>query len=210
MRRLFACLLMVLVLSVFAGFSTVVAAEEEDPHLKTIDAIGKGYLFMTYAFIGATADGLAEEAFTDEHVRHMMAETIAVLRMIDNYLAVLPKSSLPEENDNVKSLLEICALLTVEAEALAAYAASRKPEDAAGFQLARQKVWPRLELILHREKKMVIPEELLAPKEEPAKEAATENEAKGGDGSLKKRDGKTGRRGRGTKASLVAGGRKAR
>jgi hypothetical protein len=118
-------------------------------YLETVGGFGGSYIYMTYAYIGVTADAFSKNIYQANQVKVMMEETVS---MINNLMKMLTKVQATNivANDKVfvDSMLEILDLLKIEAESLAAFAGGNNPADVEKYDSARKQVWPKIKTLL--------------------------------------------------------------
>jgi hypothetical protein len=122
---------------------------DSNVYLETVGGFGGSYIYMTYAYIGVTADAYSEDIYQAEQVQIMMDETVG---MLNNLIGMLQKVRDTDIVDNDKrfidDMIEVLGLLKREAQALSTYAASKDPEDIKKYDEARKEVWPRIKQLL--------------------------------------------------------------
>lgn len=131
------------------GAASGAATLHDGERLFLIGALGGSHVYTTYGYIGVIADGVPKDTYSEEKVRELMAEVIA---MNDNLVAQLAKvratSLMPEDIEALDQMIEIYSLLREQAEALNAFTQSRTQEHANEFERLRTTVWPKISLLL--------------------------------------------------------------
>ena len=118
-------------------------------YLETVGGFGGSYIYMTYAYIGVTADAFSKNIYQANQVKVMMDETVSMLNNIVKMLTKVQSTNIVE-NDKafVDSMIEVLGLLKLEAESLASFAASGDPADVEKYDSARKQVWPKIKSLL--------------------------------------------------------------
>jgi hypothetical protein len=140
-----ACMLLALVLTT----GPASALGEAEIYLETVGGFGGSYIYMTYAYIGVTADAYSKDIYQAGQVQVMMDEKVG---MIENLIKLLQRVQgtelAPEDKAFVESMVDILELLKVEAQSLSAFAVSRDPSDVERYEQARNEAWPRIKKLL--------------------------------------------------------------
>ena len=139
--------------AIFVGFlmvaSAATARANDEVYLKTIGGFGGSYVYMTYAYIGVTADAFSKNIYKPDQVKVMMDESVT---MIDNLMELLTKVQgtdiVDDDKAFVGAMLEILNLLKSEAQALSAFSISQNPADVEKYDQARKDVWPQIKQLL--------------------------------------------------------------
>ncbi|MDY6852701.1 MAG: hypothetical protein SV487_11600 [Thermodesulfobacteriota bacterium] len=141
-----SCLAIILVLFIPVGST---AAPENNVYLEAIGGFGGSYMYMTYAYIGVTADAYSKNIYPAGQVKAMMDETVKMLRKLVKSLGRVRTTNIVESDRKyIDSMIEIFDLLRLEAEALSAFASSNDRADVEKYDQARKKVWPRIKRLL--------------------------------------------------------------
>ena len=142
--------LMCLVLLAVAALQSPAQAKSDGAlYLETIGGFGGSYIYLSYAYIGATADAYAKNIYPASQVKTMMEEKVSMIKHLAEMLHQVQNTNI-EENDKqfVASMLDILDLLRQEAESLAAFAESNNPSDVERYEDARKKAWPKIKKLL--------------------------------------------------------------
>ena len=125
------------------------AEAQENKYLEALGGFGGSYIYMTYAYIGVTADAYSKNIYKAAQVKVMMDESV---NMLSNLVKMLEKVQTSQivENDRkfIDSMKEILGLLKIEAEALSAFAASNDPKDVERYDQARKTAWSKIKQLL--------------------------------------------------------------
>ncbi len=127
----------------------VSAAPEDNLYLETIGGLGGSYMYMTYAYIGVTADAYSKNIYPASQVKVMMDETVAMLQKLSQALKKVRSTNIVDSDKQfIDSMAEIYELLRVEAEALSSFASSNDKADVERYDQARKTVWPKIKKTL--------------------------------------------------------------
>lgn len=125
------------------------AASEDVIYLETIGGFGGSYIYMTYAYIGVTADAYSKKIYQPQQVKVMMNETVSMIDKLNSMLIKVQKTDVVENDRKfVKSMIEILNLLQVEARSLSSLAETNDPTDIEAFEHAREQAWPKIKKLL--------------------------------------------------------------
>ena len=132
-------------------YHPVPAAGQSDSniYLETVGGFGGSYIYMTYAYIGVTADAFSKNIYQANQVKVMMDETVSMLNNLTKMMSKVQATNIVD-NDKafVDSMIEVLGLLKVEAESLSSFAASSDPADVEKYDAARKQVWPKIKSLL--------------------------------------------------------------
>ncbi|MDR2140966.1 MAG: hypothetical protein LBR11_04130 [Deltaproteobacteria bacterium] len=120
------------------------AAGRESLHLNTIGTYSAGFVLQSYGYIGVLADVMSQGVYEPEMVRGMLKETITFLRNANQQLSLYQDKTLrfsQADQRFIDGINSIINDLINEAEALSAFAESRKEEDLQRFETSRKKAW---------------------------------------------------------------------
>ena len=141
-------LLLVLFVSLFAAsLLPQTASAQCDAELTTIGSISGSFVYTAYGYIGASADAFSKNLYSPEQLRSMMSEMISLLDVVEESLRTLPKLT-TDDRQTIYSLIEILNLLKKEADALAAYSASKNQSDANTYDKNRKEAWSKIQITL--------------------------------------------------------------
>jgi hypothetical protein len=129
------------------SLSPQTSSAECDAELTTIGSISGSFVYTAYGYIGASADAFSKNLYTSEQLRAMMSEMISLLDVVEESLRTLPKLT-TEDRQTIYALIEILNLLKKEADALAAYSASKNQADADTYDLNRKEAWSKIQTTL--------------------------------------------------------------
>ncbi|REJ96160.1 MAG: hypothetical protein DWQ45_03325 [Planctomycetota bacterium] len=125
---------------------------DDDPWLVTIGVLAGQNIYTTYAYIGAVADGYANDNYDGEQTRELMQETISLAEVAIEHLKTVQKSNIVEsDKEAIDDIVEIFELLKREATALSDFTQSGAQEDLDAYEEARTTVWPRIKSVLQIE-----------------------------------------------------------
>ncbi len=141
-----ACLAVALLL-IFPGTSQ--AASEDMIYLDAVGGFGGSYIYLTYAYIGMTADAFSKKVYQAEQVKDMMDETVSMLNKLIKLLGQVQTTDIAEEDKKfIDSMIDILTLLRAEAKHLSDYAKSNDPADVEKYDKARSTVLPKIKQLL--------------------------------------------------------------
>ncbi|MBU2552412.1 MAG: hypothetical protein KKB20_28625 [Proteobacteria bacterium] len=124
------------------------AATEASIYLETIGGFAHNYLYMTYAYIGVTADAYAKEIYPASYVKRMMGDTVRTLDILARKLQTVQETNLEEEDRKaIEYIVETFGLLKEEAEALAALVESGDQTALDRYDQARKKARDHLKRV---------------------------------------------------------------
>jgi hypothetical protein len=139
--------LVVALLLIFPGTSQ--AASEDMECLDAVGGLCGSYIYITYAYIGMTADAFSKKMYQPEQVKEMMDETVIMLNKLMKILGRVQTTDIAEEDKKfIVSLIEVLSLLRTEAEHLSAYAESNDMADVEKYDEARRTVLPKIKQLL--------------------------------------------------------------
>lgn len=146
MKRI-GCVLITVLLFACALVPNSVSAGPCDPALSAMGALGGGYIYMTYAFIGASADGFSAGTYKPQQIQAMMKETEAALGATEKALKGVPNLT-PSDQRAVNSMVSIMTDLKMLSRTVSAYSQTKSQADAQRYQQIRQRVWPNIKQLL--------------------------------------------------------------
>lgn len=127
----------------------VIPAASEDIYLETIGGLGGSQMYITYAYIGVTADAYSKEIYPAGQVKAMMGQTKDMLRKVLPLLRSVQQTGLEEsDREFLNSMIEVYGLLETEAEALSAFVSSHEKKDLERYDQARKEAWPKIKKLL--------------------------------------------------------------
>lgn len=133
--------------------------------LQSIGALGVGYIQSTLGLVGVLADTVSREIYSPKQVEDLMNGTITGLDGPKRMLRNLQESNISgDDAEFLDRMISVFNALQQEARALAVFAKSRKPEDAANYEKERRRVLRKL-AELTRQDEIVQPES--APRTPP-------------------------------------------
>jgi len=146
LRGVIPCLVLLLV---FWGTVSAEGAPEDNVYLEAIGGFGGSYMYMTYAYIGVTADAYSKDIYTASQVKVMMEETVGMLQKLVKTLQTIRATNIVDSDKNyLDSMIEVYNLLKLEAESLAAFVSSNDRTDVEKYEQARKQAWPRIKKLL--------------------------------------------------------------
>ena len=142
MKRLLALVVLLFVLL------TSIYAQEDDPALFAIGAIGASNLYFSYVVLGTVADGYVSQGYSPELVQALAEETIALNQTSIEALAPLSGDDAVSEADRqvVQRIIEAHSTLILQAESLLDYL--NNEGSAAAYQQHRRTAWEQISSIL--------------------------------------------------------------
>lgn len=124
-------------------------ADDKNTHLEAIGAMGAMNLYLSYSYIGATADGFVAKAFKAKQVRALMTEVDTMLGRGSAQLTKVAATKLAEaDKRDLHKMISVAALLRAQAAALMKYAGTGSDPDAKAFEASRQAAWAQLSALL--------------------------------------------------------------
>lgn len=137
---------------------------EGNVQLQAIGALGVGQIQSTLGLIGVLADTVTKQIYNPKQIEDLMNGTINSLDMPKRILRRMQDTNISgEDAEFLDRMIGVLNSLQQEARALAVYAKSRTPDDAAKYERERRRVLKKLGELTHQE-------ELIHP-ETPAKTA---------------------------------------
>lgn len=138
-----AAALLILVAVVPSGF-----AQDEDPALYAVGALGASNLYSSYVVLATVADGYASRSYSETTARDLAEESIALHESSVAALRRLVDLNVVSASDRgiVADMIEAHELLIRQAEGLMAYIDD--PEDSELFQQYREAAWEKISTIL--------------------------------------------------------------
>ena len=123
--------------------------DPEADRLYLIGAMGGSHVYTTYAYIGVLADSLSKDLYTNDQIKELLNETVAMSESLLKQLRKVRAGGLSETDAAaIDNMIEIYKLLQDEARAAAKFAESRATADAEKFDQVRTTVWPRISALL--------------------------------------------------------------
>jgi len=119
--------------------------------LRALGSLGAAYIYTSHGYVGITADTLAAESYSAEHVQGLMTELINVIELNIKHLRSVQTAAPQADREFFESLTEVYVLVQVEAQALADFANSGQEVDAAAFEEASDAAWKKLKVVLGKD-----------------------------------------------------------
>lgn len=117
--------------------------------LQAVGGLCVGHVQTTLGFIGVTADAFQKEAYTAEGVEDLVGSVISVIDVVKSQLGKVQDLDLTADDAAfMENLQTLYTALQKEANALIAYAKSKKPKDAEAFEKARKAAVGKYEELL--------------------------------------------------------------
>jgi len=127
----------------------IASSSDCDARLQAIGALSSSYLYITFNYIGVTADAYASEAYKSGTVASMMNETISFMELAHKQLMEIGRGDLSDEDKKtIDGMVEVVMLLEKEASCLRDFAATGKESDADGYHQARKQALEKLNKLL--------------------------------------------------------------
>lgn len=125
------------------------AQPQQDACLEAVGGLSASHTYTTYMYVGVTADMLAVKGYEAEQVVTMMNEVTSLCQNAHRLVDKLQDGKLNEgDRRYLDEIQEIYQLLKSEAETLATFAKSGKPEDKGAYEAARKSVLPKIQKLL--------------------------------------------------------------
>ena len=125
------------------------AATEDNIYLETVGGFSGSYIYLSYAYIGVTADAFSKDLYQGSQVKVMMDETVSMFNHLKKQLHRVMNTNIVEEDRLfVQSMIEVLDLLKAEAEALSDFAVSNDKADLERYEGARKRAWPKIKQLL--------------------------------------------------------------
>jgi len=123
-------------------------AQEEDPALYAVGALGASNLYSSYVVLATVADGYASASYSDATARDLAEESIALHESSVDALERLVSGNVVSESDRliIDDMIEAHELLIRQAEGLLVYLDD--PERSEQFQRYREAAWEKISTIL--------------------------------------------------------------
>jgi hypothetical protein len=143
--RAFLVLVVVLLLG---GTASQGFAQNEDPALYAVGALGASNLYSSYVVLATVADGFASGSYSENTARDLAEESIALHESSVDALTRLVDLNVVSESDRaiVSDMIEAHELLIQQAEGLVAYVDD--PDNSEQFQQYREAAWEKISTIL--------------------------------------------------------------
>jgi hypothetical protein len=117
--------------------------------LEALGGLSVAHLYQTHLNIGLLADGVESETYTVEEAEKNLKSVIDLMKMVDGQLANVSKSGIDaEDQESIRDLQAIAALLHLQTTALRAYWADGDMEQAANYHKARKGAWQGLSKVM--------------------------------------------------------------
>ncbi|MFP4374282.1 MAG: hypothetical protein ACLFPO_08115 [Spirochaetaceae bacterium] len=135
-------------LLMLAAVALPVLAQEEDPALYAVGALGASNLYSSYVVLATVADGYASASYSENTARDLAEESIALHESSVDALRRLVDQNVVSASDRaiVADMIEAHELLIRQAEGLMAYLDD--PDDFEAFQRYREAAWEKISTIL--------------------------------------------------------------
>lgn len=123
-------------------------AQEEDPALYAVGALGTSNLYSSYVVLATVADGFASGSYGEATARDLAEESIALHQgSVDALRQLIERNAVSEsDRDVVSDMIEAHELLIRQARGLLSYV--ENPESSAEFQRYRDAAWEKIASIL--------------------------------------------------------------
>jgi hypothetical protein len=123
-------------------------AQEEDPALYAVGALGASNLYSSYVVLATVADGYASASYSETTARDLAEESIALHESSLEALRRLVDENVVSESDRaiVADMIEAHELLIRQAEGLLSYIDN--PDASEQFQRYREAAWQKISAIL--------------------------------------------------------------
>jgi hypothetical protein len=140
----------ILLLVAFPLLAEAGKKEDRQQLLAHLGAAHAANLFNSYTAMGALADGFSRKAYSKKELREMLFAQRGMIETLQGSLNALSKMDDLAKDDvaAVTEILEVYALLDLEAVALLKYMESRNDEDLRAYDEARNQAWSRIERLL--------------------------------------------------------------
>jgi len=148
-------------------FDSPATKSEGNVQLQAIGALGVGHIQSTLGLIGVIADSLSKEMYSLKQIEDLMNGTVNGLESPKRMLRRLQDTKISAEDiEFLDRMIGVFNALQREAKSLAAFAKSRKPEDAAQFEQARKSALKKLAELTHQDEltQPVQPQRIGTPK----------------------------------------------
>ncbi len=144
-RRVLICAAAVVMV---AASATSGFAQDEDPALYAVGALGASNLYSSYVVLATVADGYASGSYSESTARDLAEESIALHESSVAALRRLVDLNVVSESDRsiVADMIEAHDLLIRQAEGLMTYLDN--PENSETFQQYREAAWEKISTIL--------------------------------------------------------------
>lgn len=145
-RRYVTALAVAAVLSLCAG--PVLGAQQQDPALYAVGALGASNLYSSYVVLATVADGYASASYSENTARDLAEESIALHESSVEALRRLVAENVVSASDRaiVADMIEAHELLISQAEGLLTYIDD--PDSSEQFQQYREAAWEKISTIL--------------------------------------------------------------
>lgn len=131
---------------------------EGNLQLQAIGALGVGQIQSTLGLIGVLADSVTKQLYNPKQIEDLMDGTISSLDMPKRILRRMQDTNISgEDAEFLDRMIGVLNALQQEARALAVYAKSRTPDDAAKYERERRRVLKKLGELTHQEE-LILPE----------------------------------------------------
>ena len=138
---------------------------EGNLQLQAIGALGVGQIQSTLGLIGVLADSVTKQVYNPKQIEDLMNGTISSLDTPKRILRRMQDTNISgEDAEFLDRMIGVLNALQQEARALAVYAKSRTPDDAAKYERERRRALKKLGELTNQE-------ELIHP--EPPSQTAT-------------------------------------
>jgi hypothetical protein len=126
----------------------VLSAQEEDPALYAVGALGASNLYSSYVVLATVADGYASASYSENTARDLAEESIALHESSVEALRRLVAENVVSASDRaiVSDMIEAHELLIRQAEGLLSYIDD--PDASEQFQQYREAAWEKISTIL--------------------------------------------------------------
>lgn len=126
----------------------ILLAQEEDPALYAVGALGASNLYSSYVVLATVADGYASASYSENTARDLAEESIALHESSAQALRRLLDENVVSESDRaiIIDMVEAHELLIRQADGLLSYIDD--PDNSEQFQQYREAAWEKISTIL--------------------------------------------------------------
>ena len=119
-----------------------------DEKLLLIGAMSTPYLYTTYAYLGATADGLRRDIYTGNQVQERTEEVRKMCVTVEVHMKKLVATELaPSDKAAIEQMLGCLTLLQKQSAALAEFAKSGKRDGDESYIKAAKRTWQAISTV---------------------------------------------------------------
>ncbi|MBI1832332.1 MAG: hypothetical protein HYR84_12890 [Planctomycetes bacterium] len=117
--------------------------------LEALGGLSATHLYQSHLNIGLLADAVESETYSVEDGENNLKSVVELMKMVDGQLAKVSKSGLePEDQESVRQIQTVNALLRLQVDSLRAYWATGEAEDAQEYHKARKAAWQGLAKVM--------------------------------------------------------------